>query len=68
VSTAAAVFSVNNWKMDSATLAGILLDVELLPLPLETGPRNTFNQSETRSASGVGVKEISIGPRARKDY
>jgi hypothetical protein len=36
--------SMNDWDMESMTLAGILLHLELLQPPMETGQGNTVNR------------------------
>jgi hypothetical protein len=41
----------------------ILLHLELLPPPLDTGESNNFNQKKRRNASAVGAIQILIGQR-----
>jgi hypothetical protein len=49
--------------VESAPLAVFLSYLEHLPLLLETGKSNTFNQKETRNADSVGLKQIPIVER-----
>jgi hypothetical protein len=55
----------SNAASATGTLSGILLHIVLLPLPLETGQRNTFNFIETKNTNRVGQTD-SAWSRARR--
>jgi hypothetical protein len=52
-------------ERESVTLFILLLDLEVLPPPLETGKSNTISQYVENKEK---VKIYSVGPRARERY